>query len=113
KRLPRNVGMGAFRAILHTVETTDDAFATGGQFLIDAADRAREKNDGEDAEPVSFEAAPPLRTLFPGVFEAAHDFANEVEPNNTVADDITQGIAQSMIPFSGYLKAFGGLKHVS
>lgn len=114
KKLPRNVGMGSFRALLETTETIDDIMAevptieSTADDVMDPAGKAPRPAKTPDVERV-----PPLRTMFPGVFESAHAFAEEVEANNTTADDITQGIVQFVTPFTGYLKAYGGLKQGS
>ncbi len=113
QRLPRNISMGLFRATLNTVETADDLFKAGAEFVVEEVSRPpvgiKEHEDlSEDIEPVA-----PLRTLFPGAFEAAHNFADEVEAQNTTSDGIVQGITQFVIPFSGYLKAVGGIKNIS
>lgn len=111
KRLPRNVGMGAFRAILNTVETVDNAFEAGGQMVANMDANATNTSSANEGKPPvePIDTVPPLQTLFPGVFEAAHNFADSVEANNTMSDDITQGIAQFAIPFTGWLKAVGGI----
>lgn len=101
RRLPKNIGVGLYRAALNTIETMDDVFEAGSP-LVPTRLGDRESED----------VSPPLQTLFPGVFEAAHDFADEAEQSNTFSDDITQGIAQFVIPFTSYLKALGGIKNI-
>ena len=110
KRLPRNIGMGAFKTLLETTETLDDIMAEAPVRMIGSGVPASSKLETEKPPTLPpIERVPPLRTMFPGVFESAHEFISEVEANNTTADDITQGVAQFAIPFTGYLKAFGGL----
>ncbi len=112
KRLPRNVGIGVARGALSTIEFADDFFKETAEFIVDPPGR---QGEGE-SKPEPFadvEPAPPLRTLFPGFFEAAHTFLDEVEVDNTLSDDLVQGMTQFIIPFTGYLKAIGGLKNLS
>lgn len=113
KQLPRNIGMGTFRAALNTVEAVDDIFQAGAEFIIDPPVQPGTVEEDIPEPLIDVEPVPPLRTLFPGVFEAAHNFADESEELNTMSDDITQGITQFVIPFTGYLKAMGGLKNTT
>jgi len=119
KKLPRNIGMGIFRAALETTETIDDVMAAAPDVMQSdlLGDALEPGGPGPSANATAkppklppVEKVEPLRTMFPGVFEAAHSFADEVEANNTTSDNLVQGITQFTIPFIGYLKAFGGLK---
>ena len=114
RNVPRNLGIGSFRAALNIVESADDVFEAGSELvmgpLIAGVKAAGEKTASPEK---SLDPVPSLRKVFPGVFEAAHNFADEAEVLNTFADDITQGFAQFVIPFTGYLKALGGIKNVS
>lgn len=113
KRLPRNIGMGTYRAALSTIEAADDFFEAGAEFIIDppsqpGVSEERKKEPFLDLEPV-----PPLRTQFPGFFEAAHDFADKSEAFNYESDTVTQDMAQFVIPFTTYVKVLGGLENLS
>ncbi len=117
--LPKNIGVGLYRAALNTIETVDDVFEAGAEFVINPPPGLARALGGAEDGPVSSPEedtdptpVPPLQTMFPGVFEAAHNFADEAEESNTFSDDITQGIAQFVIPFTSYLKGLGGLKNV-
>lgn len=114
RNLPKNVGMATYRAALNTIEAADDIFAEAGS--TPNADEMFADNPlmtGGGPAPGGAQGVAPLREMFPGFFESAHQFADEAEANNTLGDDLTQGIAQFAIPFAGWLKGLGGLKKMS
>ena len=123
QRLPRNIGMGLYKAGLNTVEAADDIFQESAQFIVDPPAVGQEKSipgvKGQEdkskiGEPFSdIEAVKPLRTQFPGFFEAAHDFADKSDEFNFASDEPTQMLAQFAIPYTLYLKAMGGLQNIS
>lgn len=97
--LPKNLAVGAYKAALNTIETG-----------VDLAELSVPGTDG------AVPAIPPLAParliseLAPEFFESAHSLANEWTANNTLGDDITQGVAQFAIPFAAYMRAAGGFQ---
>lgn len=95
-RTPKNIGIGAYKAALSTIE-----------FGSDLADAVVSDAVGQSAVPVK--PPPSIREFVPGFFEAAHAFADEATANNTVSDGIVQGVSQFALPFAGYMRAVGAL----
>ena len=110
QKLPKNIGKATYLGLLATAETVDDiAGVVGGP-----PGPTMSEEQGLDTEKMQqLPQTAPAQTLFPEVFEAAHAFANDFNEDATTADFITQGIAQFAIPFTGWLKAIGGLKGIS
>lgn len=108
--IPRNIGAGLYRGAINTLDLVDDAMQAANQAavqgLVDAS------AEGENKKPKEVKPLPnPISSNFPEFFEASNALADEWEADNTLSDDLTQGIAQFAIPFSGYLRALGGMKN--
>ena len=97
-RMPRNIGVGLYKAALNTIETGVD--------IVDAVATSGEQSQAA----VEGLPAPSPVASFPEFFESAHRFGNELTANNTLGDDITQGVAQFAIPFAAYTRALGGFQ---
>lgn len=97
-RLPKNIGVGVYKAALNTIETGKDIYDAVGTSGADA-----------QAKIEGLPLIPPMNTA-PEFFEAAHKFSDEWTANNTLGDDITQGIAQFALPFAAYMRAAGGFQ---
>lgn len=105
--LPRNAGVGVWKAALNTANTLSDV---GGKAM----------------ELVGADPQPTLAEEYPDFWKAANDFADtasyirsdgpfgiKIEGGGKVEDDLTQGVAQFAVPFGGWLKAVNGLKVAS
>lgn len=101
QNLQRNIYIGLGKAALHTVDTIDDGFAAGAEMVIGAV-------EGDD-KGSSLQPVPPLRTLFPEVFESAEAMLAEAEKDDRMTDDLVQGLVQFTVPFAGYMRGFAGL----
>lgn len=103
-RLPRNVGVGMYKAAINTIKTGADLVNAPGEIASEAM-----------GLPVNVFSAPagavaglPMVAFSKDFADAAGQFGDELTENNTLSDDIIQGVAQFAIPYMGYLRAFGG-----
>lgn len=98
EHLPKNIGLGAYRAALNAVDTLGDvALDTGPVALAGKAVRAV----------TGGEAKTSLRDFAPEFYDAAYAFADDASANNNLSDDITQSVAQFAIPFAAWMKGLG------
>lgn len=106
-RMPKNIGVGAYKAALSTLETEADLFEAlaDSQKLTSAVSAAT----GVPAPILGF-AAEKINQFAPGFLESARGLADEWTRNNTLGDDITQGVAQFAVPFAAYMRAMGGIQ---
>lgn len=99
---PKNIGIGAWKALVNTVDTLSDAAG-------EVAKGAAEKVTGLE---IPQQYTPSLSEQFPEVMNSLRNFTTEWERNDNLGDDITQGVAQFAIPFMGWMKVAGGLGKV-
>lgn len=112
-RMPRSIGIGAYKAALNMIKTGADIADAPSEVATEAT------GSSVDVRPLTiagmFAANPALIPLAHVAFskpftDAADQFGDEMTANNTIGDDIVQGVAQFAIPFAGYLRAFGGIQ---
>lgn len=106
-KLPKNISAGLYRAALAGVDTAGDvahAMAVGAQ-----QEEARATAEKTGAPPPEFPKPSSLRDLAPEFYDNAHAFGDSLSEGNTMADDLTQGVAQFALPFAGWMKALGTL----
>lgn len=96
---PKNIGVGAWKALVNTVDTLSDA---GGE----VAKGTVEKVTGAK---VPQQMTPSLSEQFPEFMDSMRNFTSAWERNDTMSDDVAQGIAQFTIPFLGWMKVAGGV----
>jgi hypothetical protein len=101
-RLPKNIGAGLYKAALNTIETGADVVDTISEGTDSAVKKIADTPD--IPKPI------PVREMFPDFFNAANEFGASLSKDNTLSDDIVQGIAQFAIPFAAYARAIGGFK---
>lgn len=95
---PKNIGVGAYRALVNTIDTAWDFQAEFAESLT--------KTPGAESKPQV--QVPSLTEAFPDLMKNVYGLADQWSAGNQMEDDIAEGIAQFTIPFTGWLKAFGG-----
>jgi hypothetical protein len=99
--LPKNIGIGAWKALVNTVDTASDvAVAMNPQAT------ATKAVGGEEVRKAFY---PTISEQYPEFMDSMRNFTSQWERNDTMSDDITQGVTQFALPFMGWLKAAGGL----
>lgn len=100
--LPKNVGIGGYKALVNTLDTVAEVAQNVGNPAGAAVTKAVA---GEEAREQFF---PTLSEEYPELMGAVRNFTSEWERNDTLADDITQGVSQFTLPFMGWLKLLRG-----
>lgn len=100
-KLPKNIGIGAWKALYNTVDTISDVAAE-----VNPQAAAAKIVGGEEMRQ---QVSPSLSELHPEFMKSLRDFTSSWERNDNLSDDITQGVAQFALPFMGWLKLAGGL----
>lgn len=100
--LPKNIGVGVYKAIFNTLDTASDLIAEQNPMGM-----AAKAVGGEELRKM---VSPSLSEQYPEVMGALRTFTDQWERNDTLGDDITQGIAQFTVPFMGYMKLLGGVR---
>lgn len=98
---PKNIGVGAWKALVNTVDTLSDIGTATNPAAI-----ATEAVGGEDLRK---EVYPSLSEQYPEFMDSMRNFTSAWERNDTMSDDIAQGVAQFAIPFMGWMKLAGGM----
>lgn len=103
-RLPRNIGVSMYKAAVNTIKTGADLINAPGDIASEAVGLPV-----NIFTPIAGAAGGLPTIVLSKEFGAAADqFGDELTENNTLSDDIIQGVAQFAIPYMGYLRAFGG-----
>lgn len=103
--LPKNIGIASWKALVNTVDTISDVAAEANPQAV-----AAKAVGGEELRKI---ASPSLSEQYPEVMDSLRNFTSQWERNDTLSDDITQGVAQFALPFMGWLKLAGGLSGMS
>lgn len=117
---PKNIGVGAYRALVSTVDTASDLAGAAVEGVVNAPTEqlqraAKVKGDaqGEAKAQEMMVDIPSLSEAFPDFMKSVYAIADEQSEGNRMEDDILQGVTQFTLPFLGYLKAFGGIDKAS
>lgn len=111
--LPKNIGIGAYKAAINTVDTIADFGAAALEANANAAlsrgpsNAGRTDSEGKELQPVN---VPTLEEAFPEFSQSVRSFTDSWERNDNLGDDIAQGVAQFTLPFAGTLKLLGGIR---
>lgn len=109
---PKNIGIGAYRAVVNTIDTAADFGAAAVEANANAlAGKTPKLVDGaEQEERIKVQS---LSEAHPELMQSVYGMADEWSYGNQIEDDLTQGISQFTLPFTGWLKALGGMKAAS
>lgn len=99
--LPKNIGIGAYKAFVNTIDTAEDVTRA-----ISPGVQSARIVGGEEMERAMY---PKLADAYPETMKSIHDFTSEWERNDNLGADITQGVAQFTLPFMGWLKGLQGV----
>jgi hypothetical protein len=122
QRLPKNIAKGTYLAALNTIDAAEEyggaALGTGNpNNPFSPANISRlsgiakgESSEGEADKEQAPEETPatPLSAAFPEVYQALHNYADEIREDATLGDGLVQGATQFALPFAGWLKMLGG-----
>lgn len=103
--LPKNIGIGSWKALVNTVDTISDVAAEASSGAL-----AAKAIGGDELRKQMY---PSLSEQHPEVMESLRNFTSQWERNDTLSDDISQGVVQFMLPFMGWLKLTGGVSGLS
>jgi hypothetical protein len=98
--LPKNIGIGGYKALVNTLDTAAEVAQN-----VNPQAAVTKAVAGEEAREQFF---PTLSEEYPEFMGAVRNFTSQWERNDTMADDITQGVAQFTAPFMGWLKLLKG-----
>lgn len=98
---PKNIGVGAYRALVNTIDTAWDFQAEFAESLT--------KDPAAPAGQQGGVKVPSLTEAFPDLMKNVYGLADQWSAGNQPEDDVMEGIAQFTLPFAGWLKAFGGM----
>lgn len=103
--LPKNIGIGAWKALYNTVDTISDVAAEANPQAL-----AAKAVGGEEMRKL---ASPSLSEQYPEFMNSLRHFTDQWERNDTMSDDVSQGVAQFALPFMGWMKLAGGVSGAS
>lgn len=108
--LPKNITVGVMDAAMNTADFVDEASqaADASARAKDAALRAEGGTSAPELPPLNTKAFVP-----PEVRQTMQNLRDHMTQGDSTSDEVTQMIAQYMLPFFGYAKALGGLKAAS
>lgn len=107
--LPKNIGIGAYRALVNTVDTAVDFERQWLEGTINDASGQKDAS-GKAKKVISL---PPLSESHPELMQSVYGLADEWTANNKTEDDLTQGVAQFTLPFLTWMRAFNGMGAVT
>ena len=105
--LPKNITVGVMDAALNTADFVDEASQAmeANKRASDAAMRDGPGTSAPELPPINTQKFIPVE-----VRKSLADFREHLTKGDTTSDEVTQLIAQYLLPFAGYSKAIGGLK---
>lgn len=113
KNLPANIGVGLMDAVINTVDTVDSLRSEESKAATEPTPHERRMAPSDAAPPLN-QLAAVGQGLEQGDFDsrAALVALRNLMAQGTggTADAVTQGAAQFMIPFTGWMKAFQGVR---
>lgn len=99
---PKNIGVGAYRALVNTINTASDLQAEVSPTAIGAKIAGGEKQRQM--------TVPTLSEEYPELMESLNQISDDWSRNNQIEDHLAEGMTQFALPFMGWLKALGGIK---
>lgn len=98
-KIPKNIGIGAWKALINTIDTASDIAAQNSPTGLGA-----KAVGGDEARQA---LSPSLSEAHPELMKHLKSFTDDWERNDTMRDDVTQGLSQFALPFAGWMKAMG------
>lgn len=112
RKLPKNITGGAFKAAINTIDLASElpTPAALGASVGGAVKKAVTEGEAPTVESLK---PKPLSETMPELWKSLNEFHDAHLGADNAVDEITQGVAQFAIPFTGWAKAAGVAKGAS